>query len=973
MSKPHAFSRAALCLVLASGIAAARPLWQDMVPTPKQAKELGEAVPLPAGAVIVAPAKGKAHIGADEINQRLGELKAPPLRVVEPGDALPAAPLVIVVGGAAENPLAPGLIKQHAIALPAEPQGYVVRFIEAGGRPVVLLAGHDPQGTLYACVTFRHLLERGERGVTVSRADIADWPDFKFRGYASVLFYRGCRAASTRDPERVLAFMKQRLDWLLRHKINVTADYNYYKSDLRLPQEPLPLESAMNAYALERGILPCIYQSTCVGIEKDKEHPQFRNAALIGHSRLFTWSDDALLKRRAEVLARFVQANRFAILALHPPDGGGPVDPSQWSKRSAADKARWRDDQRAEADTHVFNIFYNAARRRVSDIKVAYTVYPYNAVYLDYDYLKASYPTLTREQCDRNGRLYWIEFEKLIPPDVHLVVWNSWPKYMDRFRAIFKARPVYYWCDFAGRWHRQPYFTAVHRYLGENFYNHPDDVVMASHDRIRPNLVNQLCSVEFAWNRNAPGAAPFNGRYWDMFKDATGPREIMQDFAARACRLIWGPEAGPKMAPLFQSNVNPALLVHTEHVLKYENRWRRRRGKPDVMLDATLIGEQVANIAKALPGLEAVVKGDILLFRTPTGPPTGQQSQGSAAQRKSRMSPFSYRCVVYYYRRVRVLSAVARLRYAITKASELLAADKDDEAGRIIAEGQKLWAAELAACQQMAAATEKLPHLHERFAQGRPPTKFSVLLRGDTDFDTYRRGLLQLSKQLGDKKVTLEQLKHEGPIRVAVYNAAADGGKSIGHEGLLATFKAMTGVEAEFITDLSIRNLARYDVVAYPQCFMGNSGTAYDFHTGLRRYVAEAGGGVWFQHDSIGGPRSQFGTRTAFAEVSRGTLGRVDSNQARIARKHAITEGFAVGHVFQHAYYDHWTVKRGRKGVVLATNPDSRPVWVVGQVGRGRVLYDGSIMLDNQNHPAAATDEHLTLMRQALEWLAARR
>ena len=84
---------------------------------------------------------------------------------------------------------------------------------------------------------------------------------------------------------------------------------------MSLPQEPLKLESRLNAYALARGIYPSIYQSTCVAQDKDKDNPLFKSAALIGR-KMFTWSDDAVLQRRDEVLARFVEANNFAILAL---------------------------------------------------------------------------------------------------------------------------------------------------------------------------------------------------------------------------------------------------------------------------------------------------------------------------------------------------------------------------------------------------------------------------------------------------------------------------------------------------------------------------------------------------------------------------------------------------------------------------------------------------------------------------------
>ena len=47
-------------------------------------------------------------------------------------------------------------------------------------------------------------------------------------------------------------------------------------------------------------------------------------------------------------------------------------------------------------------------------------------------------------------------------------------------------------------------------------------------------------------------------------------------------------------------------------------------------------------------------------------------------------------------------------------------------------------------------------------------------------------------------------------------------------------------------------------------------------------------------------------------------------------------------------------------------------VWIAGQVGAGRVLYDGTILLDRDGRPAPASGDHEALMLAALRWLTQR-
>jgi hypothetical protein len=126
-------------------------------------------------------------------------------------------------------------------------------------------------------------------------------------------------------------------------------------------------------------------------------------------------------------------------------------------------------------------------------------------------------------------------------------------------------------------------------------------------------------------------------------------------------------------------------------------------------------------------------------------------------------------------------------------------------------------------------------------------------------------------------------------------------------------------------------------------------------------------------HDATGSLRSEFGARTVFPEVCLGAARRVDSNKARVIR-HPITKGFARDTIIEHTYYDHWRLRRNHKqaGRNVLLDADNNAVWVAGQVGRGRVLYDSTIFLSRTGKPEAATGDHLKLVLNAVRWLTQR-
>ena len=67
-------------------------------------------------------------------------------------------------------------------------------------------------------------------------------------------------------------------------------------------------------------------------------------------------------------------------------------------------------------------------------------------------------------------------------------------------------------------------------------------------------------------------------------------------------------------------------------------------------------------------------------------------------------------------------------------------------------------------------------------------------------------------------------------------------------------------------------------------------------------------------------------------------------------------------------YYDHITPRVGSKGVVLAADDTGAPVVVAGEAGKGKVVFDGNVNIDNQDKPAVLAGFNAVLARGAVEW-----
>ncbi len=943
--------------ILSSMAAAAPATWQDMIPTPKQIEVSGEQWRLEQGDVVIArivvpPRQPKAAIGAEEINARIAGLGgiALPIEECDDPDVVAAMDLPIVISKCYGSAVAEAIIDECGVDIsrddPGE-QGYVIEFVEFRGRRLILLCGSDPQGALYAAVTFRHLLEGGPEAIGAVRARVRDWPDFKWRGTGSVHQMTGRLPAYGQGGEVRFASLKDDIDWMLRAKLNLLGDYLYGGEDA-MDWIDADWVAEINAYARARGIIGEEYQSTNVGYdERDAGDPRFEDML---HTRdlYFSWSDDDLIRKRGQEIARVWDRLNLGVAVLHCPDGGGPVNPEMWEGRSQADRDRWGDD-RASADAHVFNILHEEITRVNPGVRVVFVIYPYNARYLDWEMLKTAYPDLTREQFEWAGRQYWREVGPKLAQDAGICVWLGEPEYMDEFRSYFGDMPMYYWFKISKGWVDAGWLVTTHRHIGTNYYGHPGDIMAVRIDRNFPNYINRLVASQFAWNTESEGAQDFSGSYYDFRTDNEQPEVIIERWGERACRHMWGPQVGPIMHEAFNKGIIPAMVVQPSRMFNDMNRGRRRRGLEPLELTPEMMLDQATGCEAAAEALDTVLDLDV------------------------EMDDIQERLFVYYLRRTHCLGAYARAHYHLLLAQQAIADGDGERVAANVAAGKQAVENGLADMERVLEITARMRSYDPKYTRRAAEGVFPAIPGGDADFPRMLESLEACTRRWADAQLEFEPVSHEGPVRVAVYNPGEDGGTAIGHQGWMLTLETADDIEAEFIDDLSLSNLVNYEVLLYPQSTSGRSVSRYEYFEVLKRFVEEAGGGVMFGHHQVGHARAEFGMDTTFPLIARGSIDRVDSYEVIVAGEHPITEGLEPGASYEHVYYDHFTVRPGAKGTVVLKDPGGDPVMVAGSQGKGRVIYDGQIILSDSAGSVAAEGDERAVFLNAVRWLAHRR
>ncbi len=182
---------------------------------------------------------------------------------------------------------------------------------------------------------------------------------------------------------------------------------------------------------------------------------------------------------------------------------------------------------------------------------------------------------------------------------------------------------------------------------------------------------------------------------------------------------------------------------------------------------------------------------------------------------------------------------------------------------------------------------------------------------------------------------------------VGLYNAGLDGGMALGVSAIRNTLED-AGIEVEEFSHLSIENLLNYRAVIIPNTSRLASGEAPRWVDNLRAYVEEAGGALIFCHDAIGAERSPFGRLPLFPEIlAPGTVERSVDRKVAVAIPDALTTGFdylpgyETGQTEEHMYNDRFVFVQSGGKAVLVDAEKGKTVVGVGEVGRGRVVFNG--------------------------------
>lgn len=146
----------------------------------------------------------------------------------------------------------------------------------------------------------------------------------------------------------------------------------------------------------------------------------------------------------------------------------------------------------------------------------------------------------------------------------------------------------------------------------------------------------------------------------------------------------------------------------------------------------------------------------------------------------------------------------------------------------------------------------------------------------------------------------------------------------------------LLGLQLDYLRNFRVTILQNYNVAA---------STDEPFSKALRAYV-EGGGGLLLAHDTAWFMDSPFpeiavrGRPTKSVEAER----HVVETELKVAREHPALGGVAVGTQFATEFRDHMIFKPGPKGVTVIENTYGDPVYVLGEVGKGRVAFVGPYM-----------------------------
>lgn len=440
-------------------------------------------------------------------------------------------------------------------------QAYTLTPVSNG----IVLRGKGDLGLLYAAVTMRALIARGENGVQLYPAAVSDWPDFALRRVGMRFNMFG--QPRTNDPEQCLPIMQQVVKWALRRKINAFADMPYtpYSPDIvRLNAKPpyydakaAALMKQVTDYARANGILAG-RTSGAIGIanisyEEDAADPRFKGMVMYSR-RLATW---AHLDWHREINLRhadFIKASGFAFANHHSVDSGGPNDPELWSRRDPATRELYGDD-RVKANLALWKTVRECFQG--TGVEMSISQYPYVGCYLTNDgvrqTLKLANTPAARETAGKVAQRnidYLKQLDSGLPKDIVFTLREGTADEMKAFYDAVPQRPIkVYWEARNSNRDVVPLLNPEIAMVKSSFATpRKADLKLWLSDDYEFWDQSKALFAEFSWNRNFPGSRDFSREDSPIGY----PTDFLRTLARRAAEGLWGMTYGPRLTPLFE-------------------------------------------------------------------------------------------------------------------------------------------------------------------------------------------------------------------------------------------------------------------------------------------------------------------------------------------------------------------------------------------------------------------------------------
>ncbi len=552
---------------------------------PKEIQLTGRRLSFGANVVLLvgSDASPQSKFGAEWINKRLADLGGVALSV-SPSGTNADGKVQIVIGTRDDNPLIAKAVAEGVVNVgPGNPgaRGYEIRTTKDG--KTLYLAGADPIGALYACVTVGELLEKQSGGEPALRmAEVRDWPDIEY------LYAMGTEppidiVKRPNDPdarEKYLGKMSKMYDDMLRRKLSMV----WYK----------PLSWGEMAF---REMTPYARETARMGIEEGKkrgiaslyyhlypfvgpasDHPnvnpdflEVKAKARYG-SWIQSWSMDEERRAYARELAQWIREIGFTDVGFHDTDTGGYVNPANWNQRGKADRERWGDDY-AAATINKFRIFYEELKKANPELQLNFTLYPYNSDIFDpSEQAQAHLRKSLNLDAAALGKYrekyasFWKQLHAAFPKgDVAFAIREPWGENgepgLKAFLSLIPGRPLFAWYGLAAA----EFYSNVPAWLGSLHSGSSSDLVFTQNNYIDKGYVPILSYAmrEYSWNTKAPGADKFRKRDRAKMYDSAAGDHTTKAFTVVLPHLVrnyFGQELAPDITKAITANCSPYIV-----------------------------------------------------------------------------------------------------------------------------------------------------------------------------------------------------------------------------------------------------------------------------------------------------------------------------------------------------------------------------------------------------------------------------